>query len=207
MPISDSSARLYEILRKGSESAAPRLLGCVLQYGRPDGRIMSGRIVEVEAYAETDPASHTYAGETARNGAMFKDAGTAYVYFTYGMYYCFNIVCGSPGVGQGVLIRAIEPMTGVELMWRNRYHEDMPLEPDSVKLHNLTSGPAKLVLALGISRLHDKHALLDDRSEVRLSLGAPPEHIVQTTRIGITKAVDVPWRWYDADSKFISKRS
>lgn len=202
-----NSARIREILLQDSELAAPRLLGCTLQYRRSDGRTLGGRIVEVEAYAQGDPASHSNAGETARNGAMFMGAGTAYVYFTYGMYYCFNVVCGPPGVGQGVLIRAVEPMEGVELMWRNRYKEDMPLEPDSRKLHNLTSGPAKLVLALGITKLHDKINLLDERSEVWLADGLPPEHIAQTTRIGITKATDVPWRWYDADSKFVSKRS
>lgn len=203
----NSVLRTREILLQGSEFAAPKLLGCTLRYRRPDGRTLAVRIVEVEAYAQGDPASHSNAGETVRNGAMFMDAGTAYVYFTYGMYYCFNVVCGPPGVGQGVLIRAAEPLDGVELMWGNRYGEDMPVEPDSRKLHNLTSGPAKLVLALGITKLHDKIDLLDGRSEVSLAEGSAPEHIVQTTRIGITKAVDVPWRWYDADSRFVSKRS
>jgi DNA-3-methyladenine glycosylase len=197
---------LRATLTKGSLYAAPRLLGTILRYVQPDGAVVSGRIVEVEAYAQGDPASHSNAGETPRNGAMFMKAGSAYVYFTYGMYHCVNVVCGPAGVGQGVLVRAVEPVEGIEQMWRNRYHEAMPNEPNTRKLINLTSGPAKLVLALGVTKLHDKVNLLDTSGDLHIVPGSKPKQITQATRIGISKAMDRPWRWYDADSQYVSKR-
>jgi DNA-3-methyladenine glycosylase len=142
-----------------------------------------------------DPASHAYAGETLRNAAMFQEAGTIYVYFTYGMHYCVNIVTGQKGHGQGVLLRALEPVDGLELMMRRRRIDD---------IGQLTNGPAKLVQAMGITKAHGGTHI--GNGNVRLEPGITPHEIVQTTRIGIKKAIDQPWRFYIANNQFVSKR-
>jgi DNA-3-methyladenine glycosylase len=127
---------------------------------------------------------------------MFGPAGFLYVYFTYGMHYCCNIVTGPPGRGSAVLIRALEPLSGEELMSQNRH---------GLQGQQLTNGPAKLCQALGINRALNGHDLT--MSPLRLELGPPltQTEIIQTTRIGITKAIDVPWRFYVADNPYVSK--
>ncbi len=173
---------------------AQSLLGWKLVHDSVDGRT-AGYIVETEAYSMEDPASHTFSGPSLRNAAMFKRAGTVYVYFTYGMHYCVNIVTGEEGHGQGVLIRAIEPVEGIDLMKRRR-------EIDAVEL--LTNGPAKLTQAMGITKtLGGTH--IDDK-KIYLEPGIVPEKIVQTTRIGISRAIDHPWRFYVADNAFVSRK-
>lgn len=142
-----------------------------------------------------DAASHTYGGERPRNSSMFRTAGTVYVYFTYGMHYCVNIVTGSEGHGQGVLIRALEPTLGLDLMKMRRGIQDE---------QNLTNGPAKLVQALGITKLHNGTDIYGGL--LRLEQGFTPAKIVQTTRVGISKAVDVPWRFYVAGSAYVSRK-
>ncbi|MDB5186412.1 MAG: 3-methyladenine glycosylase [Candidatus Saccharibacteria bacterium] len=181
-------------LLSDSFTAARNLLGMKLVHETPEG-ITSGYIVETEAYDMSDPASHTYGGETPRNAAMFKEAGTIYVYFIYGIHYCFNIVTGESGHGQAVLIRALEPIEGIELMQKRRGVDDVV---------SLTNGPAKLVSAMGITK--DDMGKSVFTSNVRIERGFSPSEVVQTTRVGITKAADKPWRFYIADNRFVSKR-
>jgi DNA-3-methyladenine glycosylase len=173
--------------------AARTLLGWKFVHDSPEGRT-AGYIVETEAYTMEDPASHAFGGPKVRNAAMFEPAGTIYVYFTYGMHYCVNIVTGAKGHGQGVLIRALEPVEGIELMQKRRKLDD---------IQQLTNGPAKLVQALGITRQHGGSHLT--HGTIRLEPGFKPQEIVQTTRVGISKAVDQPWRFYVAGNRFVSK--
>jgi DNA-3-methyladenine glycosylase len=179
-------------LEQGALHAAPLLLGQKLVRESPEGTT-SGYIVEVEAYTYQDPASHTYKGQTLRNAAMFKEAGTIYVYFTYGMHFCLNIVTGKLGEGEGVLIRALQPVDGIELMQRRRGRTD---------LMQLTNGPAKLVQAMGVSRADNLTSL--DNGPLRLEPGFVPEAILQTPRIGIKQAVELPWRFLVANNPYVS---
>lgn len=189
------------------EVVAPGLLGYRLRYTDPNGQVREGRIVEVEAYNQHDAASHSFNGNKGRASIMFGVAGTIYVYFTYGMYHCLNIVCGPVGHGAAVLIRAVEPTEGLEQMWLSRYGEPAPIDPPSKRFHNLTNGPAKWVLAFGLGKAHNGHDLFAKDADLQLlPPRRVPKNIVQTVRVGISKAADVPWRWYDADSKFVSKQ-
>jgi DNA-3-methyladenine glycosylase len=186
---------LSELLAGSAESVAPRLLGCQL-VREIDGQRLVGRIVETEAYDQSDAASHSYRGETPRTSVMFGPAGYLYVYFTYGMHYCCNIVTGPPGQGSAVLIRSLEPLQGEELMSLNRRGKTG---------QNLTNGPAKLCQALSIDKRLNGHDLR--KAPLKLIIKPPlaPEAIVQTTRVGISRAADVPWRFYIRGNKFVSK--
>lgn len=174
--------------------AAKELLGWEIIHNSIDG-ITSGYIVETEAYDMLDPASHAFGGLRKRNAVMFEEAGSVYVYFTYGIHYCMNIVTGSKGHGQGVLIRAIEPTNGIELMKVRRQQSDERI---------LTNGPGKVAQAMGIDMRMSGVVL--NKSSILLKPGIEVKEFVQTTRIGISKAVDKPWRFYIAGNKFISKR-
>lgn len=178
-----------------AEEVAQRLLGCELER-ELDGHLVRVRIVETEAYNQTDAASHSYKGRTPRTDVMFGPAGHLYVYFTYGMHYCMNVVCGPDGVGAAVLIRAVEPLVGEALLQLNR------LPKTGIEL---TNGPAKLCQALRIDRSMNGH----DLHEAPLKLVVKPaivrSKIIQTTRIGITQARDVPWRFYVRDNPYVSK--
>jgi DNA-3-methyladenine glycosylase len=159
---------------------APELLNKVLVAGR-----CSGRIVEVEAYTADDPASHSFRGETTRNAVMFGPAGCLYVYFTYGMHHCANVVTGRIGDGQAVLLRALSPLTGVEDMVRRRG-----------RATNLTDGPGKLCQALGIDlALNGVRLTRDSGIYVADDGTAVPAAPRVGPRIGITKGADTPWRW------------
>jgi len=166
---------------------APELLNKLLV--RDDGR--AGRIVEVEAYAgREDPAAHSFRGETARNASMFGEGGHMYVYFTYGMHWCANAVCGPEGEGWGVLLRAMEPVSGLDLMREARGHPAR----DSL----LASGPGRLGQAMGITKALDGADLVSGDQGIRLvSDGmAPPADVVAGPRVGIRQAVEQPWRWW-----------
>lgn len=180
-------------LEDAPDIVARRLLGCVLER-TIDGQRVRVKIVETEAYHQTDAASHSYKGKTPRTEIMFGEAGRLYVYFTYGMHYCINVVTGPKDEGSAVLIRAVEPLGGWEVLRKNR-----PGLPDG----QLTNGPAKLAQALAIDLSMNGHDLEP------LRLIANPMHdevnIVQTTRIGISQAKDVPWRFYLRNA-FVSKR-
>lgn len=185
-----------EALSGGAEQAARRLLGCRL-VSRVDGRRVSGRIVETEAYlGGPDPASHARArtGRTPRNASMFGPPGTAYVYFTYGMHWCFNVVVGEVGVPEAVLIRALEPVFGLDVM-RERRGRDV----------DLANGPARLCQALGIDRRLDGHDLA--REPLVLLAAAPVDEtkLEVTGRVGIREAVDWPLRFFLAGHPEVSR--
>lgn len=172
--------------------AAPLLLG-VRVVSRHSGQAVTGIITEVEAYTQEDPASHTYRGKTKRNEAMFGPAGHAYIYFTYGMHYCLNVVCGPEGHGEGVLIRGIEITDGIEAAIRRRYPGG---EPTLAQLKNISNGPGKVVQALGVSMADYGTDLLDQTGLLHLETGSPAAEIHQTKRIGISRGQDTLWRWH-----------
>lgn len=187
---------LPEVLNVPVEEAARRLLGAVIER-TVGGTVLRARIVEVEAYDQTDPASHTFRGPSVRNASMFKAAGHAYVYFIYGMHYCLNIVAGPSDFGAGVLIRAVEPLEGEAEMVVNRRGRT-GLE--------LTNGPSKLCEALAIDRGLDGHDISQSPLRVLLSPPLPDNRVVVTERIGITKAADWPRRFYIRDNPYVSRR-
>jgi DNA-3-methyladenine glycosylase len=175
---------------------APDLLGRVLVRLDPGGERLAGRIVEVEAYAEDDPASHSYRGQTARNRVMFGPAGHLYVYFTYGMHFCSNVVTGREGEGSAVLLRAVQPLEGIGAMALRRRTTDP---------RRLCAGPARLAEAFGITREQDGADVVQG-DEVRLLEGeaTPRARIVRTTRVGVSVATQRRWRFVVRDDPFVS---
>ena len=174
---------------------APQLLNKVL--AAADGR--AGRIVEVEAYAGAiDPAAHTYRGKTPRNATMFGPPGHMYVYFTYGMHWCCNCVCGPDGTGTGVLIRALEPLRGLERMRAAR--------PPLTRDRDLCRGPARLTQALGIGGAQDGVDLVVARDGFAIVDDgmAPPANLAGGPRIGIRVGTDLPWRWSVPGNRYVS---
>jgi DNA-3-methyladenine glycosylase len=184
-----------DFLNEQASEVAPKLLGCHL-IRNVDGHKLVGKIVEVEAYDQTDAASHTYRGETLRNQVMFGPAGFLYVYFTYGMHYCMNIVCSPVGQGSAVLIRAVEPIEGLTYLEQNR---------GGISGKNLTNGPAKVCQAFKVNKNLNGHDLTKDPLKLIYKSINPGAEIVVTTRIGIKKAVDVPWRFYIKENAYISR--
>jgi len=169
---------------------APDLIGASLMVNG-----IGGRIVEVEAYHHTDPAAHSYAGQTPRNAVMFGPPGFAYVYRSYGIHWCLNFVCEAEGSASAVLIRALEPTAGLSTMRRRRGQKDERM---------LCSGPGKLGEALAITR--DRfNGLPLDKPPFELRAHSDEPAIVTGPRIGITKAADVPWRYGLKGSPFLSK--
>lgn len=182
-------------LNDAPEVVARRLLGCLL-IREIDGQKLVGRIVETEAYHQSDAASHSYKGRTPRVDVMFGPAGFAYVYFTYGMHYCMNVVTGPEGEGSAVLIRALEPLEGLDVMAQNRH---------GAALQQLTSGPAKLCQALQIDKTFNGHDLRVSPLILQIEPPVGDKEIVQATRIGISQEVDRPWRFYIRGNAFVSK--
>lgn len=190
---------MTELQEMNAEQASLRLLGATITRETGSGD-MSGKIVETEAYSQDDPSSHSYRGQTLRNSAMFGPAGRSYVYFTYGMHFCLNIVVGVEGRAEAVLVRAIEPMAGLNIMRQNR-----GLLNKQHDLTALTNGPAKLTQAMGIDLSLNKHDL--SLSPLRLELKDPllSSDITRTTRIGLSKDTDKPLRFYIKDNKWVSR--
>lgn len=194
------------------------MLGAQLVHRTSEGTT-SGIIVETEAYCESDPASHTFGGPTPRNSVMFGPAGHAYLYFTYGIHWCFNVVTGEDGRGQAVLVRALEPLSGLSVMARRRgialpgdtstWLRRAPDEPHTQRaLIGLTSGPAKLAQAMGLGGDRYGTYLLNPRGALRLHAPeqpVPTRRIVASARIGIRKATDTRWRFYIAGNPYVSR--
>jgi DNA-3-methyladenine glycosylase len=165
------------------------MVGCVVRHGDT-----SGRIVETEAYHETEPACHAFVGLTPRTRVLFGPPGIAYVYRSYGIHFLLNAVTEAEGVGAAVLIRALEPIDGIDFMRERRGLE---------RIEDLCSGPGKLTQALGIG-LDLNDTPLDGPIEILPREAGEPPRTVAGTRIGITKAVELPWRFCDVDSRSVS---
>ena len=180
-----------DLFARSVHEVAPELIGATLLV---DGA--GGRIVEVEAYDHEDPASHGYRGRTARNASMFGPPGRAYVYRSYGIHWCLNLVCEGVGVANAILVRALEPTQGLDVMRERRGLDDLRL---------LCSGPGRLCQALGITREHDGLAL--DRPPFELLERDGAVEVLAGPRIGITRAADLPWRYTEAGSRFLSRAS
>jgi DNA-3-methyladenine glycosylase len=179
-----------EFFARSVHEVAPELIGVTLLF---DG--VGGRIVEVEAYDQDDPASHSFRGRTARTAAMFGPPGHAYVYRSYGVHWCLNLVCTPGGRAEAALVRALEPTDGLEAMRERRGVE---------AVRALCSGPGKLCQALGITRAQDGLPLDEPPFELHARESEPP--LVVGPRIGITRAVEQPWRYGLAGSPFLSRR-
>jgi DNA-3-methyladenine glycosylase len=178
-----------EFFARSVHEVAPELIGATVLV---DG--VGGRIVEVEAYDQEDPASHGFRGRTARNAAMFGPPGHAYVYRSYGLHWCLNLVCEQEGVASAVLVRALEPTHGIERM-RERRRLAAP--------RLLCAGPGRLCEALGITHEHDGLPL--DRPPFDLREPTEPPEIAAGSRVGITRAAELPWRYALAGSRFVSR--
>lgn len=191
----DESKTDFDFLNTSADLAAKRLLGCTLtrQIGNHEIKV---KIVETEAYDQFDAASHSYRGNTNRTAVMFGPAGYLYVYFTYGMHYCCNVVIGGPDYGAAALIRAVEPISGLSLMVKNRHGRD------GIEVSN---GPAKVCQALDIDKsLNGQNLRLPP-----LILQKQPElsskEIVTGARIGISQNKDLAWRFYIRGNPYVSK--
>jgi DNA-3-methyladenine glycosylase len=196
--VSRSTRRLpRSFFARPSPEVGPDLLGRILVRKVGDGTLLTARIVEAEAYQEDDPASHSFRGRTNRTEVMFGPPGHAYVYFTYGMHHCMNVVTGSTGEGSAVLLRAAEPLEGLEEMARRRGTN----EPRA-----LCSGPGRLCQALGIDRAENGLDLVRGRL-LWLLEGAPvaPSTISVGPRVGITSGTERPWRFSVQGDRFVSR--
>jgi DNA-3-methyladenine glycosylase len=175
---------LREQLADSPEEAAPRLLGSFL-VSEVDGKQVRARITEVEAYkGSDDPASHAFRGRTRRNGSMFERPGTLYVYRSYGIHWCANVAAGPEGVGWGILFRGGEIVHGLGVARSRRGRQ-----------RDLANGPGKLTQALAVDHSHDGTDLFDGSSPIRLEAGPTPPLVMATPRVGISQAIDRPWRF------------
>jgi DNA-3-methyladenine glycosylase len=175
------------------------MLGRILVRTFPDGTRLRARLVEVEAYRQDDPASHSYRGRTARTDVMFGPPGHLYVYFTYGMHFCMNAVTGRDGEGNAVLLRAAEPLEGLDGMAERRGTDDPRL---------LLAGPARLCEAFGVGREQNGLDLVDSDA-MRIERGDPVARgrVAAGPRVGVTVAVEQPWRFVVKDSPYLSRKN
>jgi len=180
---------------------ARELLGCTLVHDGPDG-VASGRIVEVEVYqGEDDPACHAAAGRTKRTEPLYSRPGHAYIYLIYGMYYCLNAVTRAEGMPSAVLIRALEPLDGLDRMRSRRAARARRRTP--VADLDLANGPGKLCDALGLTLDHNRLDLIGDT--LWIEPGAPPAEVAWTPRVGIKVGTDRLWRCFDSESPYVSR--
>jgi DNA-3-methyladenine glycosylase len=189
VPITNAKRLRRAFFGRSVHAIAPELIGATLLV-----RGVGGVIVEVEAYHHTEPAAHSYGGQTPRNAVMFGPPGYAYVYRSYGIHWCLNFVCEAEGSASAVLIRALAPTVGVAVMRRRRGLENERL---------LCAGPGRLCEALGISGADNGRAL--DAAPFAIYARTEPIEIAAGPRIGITKAVELPWRYGLKGSRFLSK--
>jgi DNA-3-methyladenine glycosylase len=183
-------------------NVAKDLLGKVL-IKKVGSRVLAARIIEVEAYdGKIDKASHSFNGKTKRNEVMFNEGGYFYVYFTYGAHYCCNVVTGKRNNGEAVLIRAVEPLLGIDKMIENRFGRKLKSEKE---IYNLTSGPGKVCKAFGFTK---EHSGLDLTSGSVFIINQPrlkKNMIGISKRIGITKSVSLPWRFFEIGNPYLSR--
>lgn len=184
----------FDELNQAVDVVARRLLGCILER-EIDGETVRVKIVETEAYDQTDAASHSYRGRTPRTDIMFGPAGRLYVYFTYGMHYCCNVVVGADGYGAAVLIRAVEPLEGEDILRKRRNKAGV----------EITNGPAKLCQALGIDKKMNGHDLSRSPLLLIMEPALPSKTIITSVRIGIRHEKERPWRFYIKDSPYVSR--
>ncbi|MDQ2973092.1 MAG: DNA-3-methyladenine glycosylase [bacterium] len=185
----------FELLNGAASFVAPRLLGCILER-KINGQILRAKIVETEAYDQYDMASHSYHGITGRTKTMFGHPGFLYVYFTYGMHHCCNVVVGPEGQGSAVLIRAVEPIDGESIMVENRGRKTGK---------EITNGPAKFCQAFVIDKTLNNHDLCKWPLRLVVKDSLSDSQIVTTTRIGISQAQEKPWRFYIKANPYVSK--
>jgi DNA-3-methyladenine glycosylase len=184
-------------------NVARDLLGKILVKSCDD-KIISGKIVELEAYhGDFDQAAHSYGGITKRNKIMFEEGGYLYVYFTYGAHHCCNVVTGKKGQGTAVLIRAVEPVSGIDLMIKNRFGRNLKNDRE---IYNLTSGPGKLCKAFGIDRTHSGIDLTGKDIFILDNKKIPKKETGVSTRIGITRSTDLPWRFFIKNNPYLSRK-
>jgi len=184
-------------------TVAKELLGKVMVKKNPKN-LLTVRIVEVEAYnGDIDKAAHSYGGKTERNRVMFNEGGYFYVYLSYGVHHCCNIVTGFKDKGTAVLIRAVEPLNGLDVMIKNRFGRKLKNDKEII---NLTSGPGKVCKALGINRNHSGIDLTGDEIFLIDQPKVKASEIRISKRIGITKSTNYPWRFYIKGNKFLSRK-
>jgi DNA-3-methyladenine glycosylase len=182
---------------QSSTIVAPKLLGAYLHH-IVDGIEIIGKIVETEAYASYDEASHAFRGKTPRNAIMFGDGGFSYVYFTYGMYHCFNITTNEAGLGEAVLIRAVEPVSGIEKM--------RLLRQKAIRDRDLTNGPGKLCQAFALTRKENGIDLIESEQLFVTKSTPIRENLIGiSNRIGINVAQEYPWRFFIKDNEYVSR--
>ena len=203
-----------DFLENPSDVAAPLLLGCTLTRTitlNGEKHKLVARIVETEAYDQDDPASHAFGGPSERNAAMFGPAGHLYVYVSYGMHHCCNVVCGPEGFGSGCLVRAVEPLEGVEVMRELREAgragkaQAGRVRKHPLKLRDLTNGPGKVCAALGIDKTLYGHDLTAEPLVLDYAPLLPGETIGRSPRVGISKNADAPKRFFIEGNEFVSR--
>ena len=203
-----------DFLENPSDVAAPLLLGCTLTRTitlNGEKHKLVARIVETEAYDQDDPASHAFGGPSDRNAAMFGPAGHLYVYVSYGMHHCCNVVCGPEGFGSGCLVRAVEPLEGVEVMRELREAgragkaQAGRVRKHPLKLRDLTNGPGKVCAALGIDKTLYGHDLTAEPLVLDFAPLLPGETIGRSPRVGISKNADAPKRFFIEGNAFVSR--
>jgi len=184
-------------------SVAKELPGKIL-VKKEEGLLLAGKIVEVEAYdGSIDEAAHTFIGRTKRNEIMFNEGGYFYVYFTYGAHFCCNVVTGKKDQGTAVLIRAVEPIAGIERMSLNRFNKILLSVKEKL---NLTNGPGKVCEAFGITKEHYGIDLTEDKIFILDRPKLKSNQLMTSKRIGIKKSIELPWRFYIKDNPYISKK-
>ncbi len=194
----DAVAMNRSFFQRSAPLVAQELLGKVLVHQTPQGPC-GGIIVETEAYDESDPASHSCHGQTKRNQMMFGAGATSYVYRCYGAHWCFNISVGKVGYGAAVLIRAIEPSIGIEEMLKRRR-----ASLSNCGIRDIARGPGRLCQAMGIDFSHNGLDLLEEPLTVSSPKGFRRPESIASPRIGISKAINVPWRFYVRNNSFVS---
>lgn len=211
-----------DFLENPSDVAAPLLLGCTLTRTltlNGEKRKLVARIVETEAYDQDDPASHAFGGPSERNAAMFGPAGHLYVYVSYGMHHCCNVVCGPEGFGSGCLVRAVEPLEGTAAMRELREagragkahtghagkEQAERARKHPLKLRDLTNGPGKVCAALGIDKGLYGHDLTVEPLVLEFAPLLPGETIGRSPRVGISKNIDAPKRFFIEGNEFVSR--